>query len=89
MAPCFEDQEASLSNYLQPSISSSVKCGHMAVNWSAGCTTNFVNIGKNVIVASKSGPVETVPTVLVAMALHIISNYTWPGVVDMCVFVTM
>jgi len=28
----FEDKEASLSNYLKPSISSSVNCGHVAAN---------------------------------------------------------
>ena len=34
------------------------------------CWIEFVNyIGRNVIVASKSGPVETVPTILVATAL--------------------
>ena len=60
----------SLSNYLKPSISSSVKCGHVAANRSAGCAAEFVNIGRNVVVALKSGPVETGPTILVATALH-------------------
>ena len=34
-------------------ISSSGNCGHVAANWSAGHTTEFVNIGRNVVVASK------------------------------------
>ena len=46
-----------------------VNCGHVASNWSARCATKFKNIGRNVVVASKSGPVETGSTVLVAMAL--------------------
>ena len=50
-------------------MSSSVKCGHVAAYQSAGHTTEFVNIVKNVVVASKIHPVETGPTVLVAMAL--------------------
>jgi len=57
----------SLSNYID--LYSSVNCGHVAANRSAGRTAEFVNIGRNVVVASKSGPVETGPTVLVAMAL--------------------
>jgi len=37
----------------------------------AGRAAEFVNyIGRNVVVASKSGPVETVPTVPVATALR-------------------
>jgi len=43
-----------LSNYLKPSISSSVNRGHVAVNRSDGRTAEFVNIGRNVVVASKS-----------------------------------
>ena len=31
----------------------------MAASQSAGRTAKFVNIGRNVVVASKSGPVET------------------------------
>jgi len=44
----------SLSNYLKPSISSSVNCGHVAANRSDGRAAEFVNIGRNVVVASKS-----------------------------------
>ena len=47
----------------------SVNCGHMAANWSAGHAAEFKNIGRNVVVVSKSGLVETGPTVLVATAL--------------------
>ena len=54
----------------KPSISSTVNCGHMAANQSARCTAEFVNIGRNVVVALKSGLVETGPTILVAMTLH-------------------
>ena len=43
----------------------------MAANQSAGRAAEFVNIGRNVVVASKSGPVETGPTVLVAVALYV------------------
>ena len=45
------------SNYLKPSSSSSVNCGHVhvAANWSSGRTDKFVDIGRNVVVASKSG----------------------------------
>jgi len=43
----------SLSNYLKPSISSSVNCGHVAANQSAGYAAEFVNIGRNMVVASK------------------------------------
>ena len=48
----------------------SVNCGHVALYQSAGRVVKFVNIGRNLVVASKSGPVETVPTVLVATALN-------------------
>ena len=49
----------------------------MAANWSAGCAAEFVNMNHNAVVASKSGPVETGPTVLVTMALlHCNSIYT-------------
>jgi len=48
----------------------SVNCGRVAANWSAGHATEFENIGRNVVVVSKSGPVETGPTVLVATALE-------------------
>jgi len=41
----------------------------MAANWSAGRAAKFENVGRNEVVASKSGPVETGPTVLVATAL--------------------
>ena len=38
----------------------------------AGRAAEFVNyIGRNVVVASRSGPVETVPTVPVATALSV------------------
>ena len=37
-------------------ISSSVNCGCVAANRSAGHIAEFVNIGKNVVVASKIGP---------------------------------
>ena len=47
----------------------SVSSGHMALYWSAGRTAEFENIGRNVVVASKSGPVETGPTIQVATAL--------------------
>ena len=48
----------------------SVNCGHMALYRSAGCTAEFKNIGRNVVVASKSGPVKTGPTILVVATLH-------------------
>ena len=41
----------------------------MALYQSAGRATELENIGRNVVVASKSGPVETGPTILVATAL--------------------
>jgi len=66
---CFEDKEASLSNYFKTSISSSVNCGPVAANRSAGHAAEFVNIGRNVVVASKSGRVETRPTQPVTTAL--------------------
>ena len=47
----------------------SVKSDHVAANWSAGHAAEFNNIGRNVVVVSKSGLVETGPTVLVATAL--------------------
>ena len=43
----------------------------MAAKQSTRHTAEFMNIDRNVVVASKSGPVETGPTVLVAMALHV------------------
>ena len=46
-----------------------VNCGHVSANQSAWCAAKFVNIGRYVVVASKSGPVETGPTILVATAL--------------------
>ena len=66
---CSEDYEASLSNHLKPSISSSVNFGYVTANRSAGHAAKFVNIGRIVVLVSKSGQVETRPTVLVAMAL--------------------
>ena len=42
----------------------------MAANQSAGHTAEFMNIGRNVVVTLKIGPVETGPTVLVATALN-------------------
>ena len=44
---------------------------YMVANWSAGHTIEFKNIGKNVVVASKS---ESGPTALVAPVLQI-DNY--------------
>ena len=41
----------------------------MALYRSAWHAAEFENIGRNVVIASKSGPVETEPTVLVATAL--------------------
>ena len=38
---CFKGKEASLSNHLKPSISSSVNCGHVAANRSAGRAAEF------------------------------------------------
>jgi len=49
----------------------SVNCGRVAANWSAGRTAEFE---RNVAVVSKSGPVETRQTLLVATAL-ICSEY--------------
>jgi len=43
----------------------------MAANPSAGCAAEFVNTGRNVVVASKSGPVVTGPTVPVATDLKL------------------
>ena len=40
--------------YLKPSISSSINRGHVAANRSDGRAAEFVNIGRNVVVASKS-----------------------------------
>ena len=42
----------------------------MAANRSAGRAAEFVNVGRNVVAALKSGPVETGPTVPVATALQ-------------------
>jgi len=39
---------------MKPSISSSVICGHVAANQSDMHAAEFVNIGRNVTVASKS-----------------------------------
>ena len=47
----------------------SVNYGHMALYRSARRSAKFKNTGRNMVVASKSGPVETRPTVLVATAL--------------------
>ena len=44
----------------------------MAANWSAGRAAEFE------AVASKRGPVETKPTVLVTMVLH--PEYFWEGI---------
>jgi len=51
----------------------SVNCGHVAANRSARhvYAAEFENIGRNVVVASKSGLVETRPNVLVATALRV------------------
>ena len=42
----------------------SVNCGRDAANRSAGHAVEFENTGRNVVVVSKSGLVETGPTVL-------------------------
>ena len=47
----------------------SVNCDCVAANQPAGRTAKFENIGRNVVVVSKSGLVETRPTILVATAL--------------------
>ena len=47
----------------------------MGANQSARCTAKFVNIGRNVVVALNSGPVETGPTILVATALYKHGDY--------------
>ena len=47
----------------------------MAANRSAGRAAEFENIGRNVVVASKRGLIETGATVLVATALH--AEYFW------------
>ena len=48
----------------------------MALYQSAGRATELENIGRNVVVASKSGPVETRPTILVATTLCMASSDT-------------
>ena len=58
-------------------ISSSVNCGYVAANWSVRCTAEFMNIGRNVIVALKSGPVETGPPILVATALPCLTSHLY------------
>ena len=58
-----------LSNYLKPLISISITCGHMAANRSRGRAAKFMNIGRDVVVASKSGLVETKPIIPMATAL--------------------
>ena len=47
----------------------SVNCGHVALYRSARVRRSIREIGRNVVVASKSGPVETRPTGLVAASL--------------------
>ena len=49
---------------------SSVNYGHVAANRFARHAAKSVNIGRNVVVASKSGLVQIGPTVLVATALY-------------------
>ena len=44
---------------------------------SAGHTAKFMNIGRNVVVASKSGPVETGPTTLVVTALPCLTSHLY------------
>jgi len=44
----------------------------MAANRSAGHTAKFVNISRNVIIASKSGQAETQPTQPVTTALNVV-----------------
>ena len=39
-----------------------------------GTPLNFMNIGRNVVVASKSGRVETGPSALVATALRVMGE---------------
>ena len=47
----------------------------MAANRSAGRAAEFVNVGRNVVAALKSGPVETGPTVPVATALYMLLSW--------------
>ena len=61
---CFEDLEVLLSNYLQPLISTLSTVPTWPYTGLPGAPPNYV------VVASKSGPVETVPTVMVATALN-------------------
>ena len=49
----------------------SVNLSCTAANQSAGCAAEFENIDRNVVVVSKSGPIETGPTILVATALNL------------------
>ena len=56
----------------------SINYRQMAANRSAGHAAKFENIGRNVVVASKRGLIETGATVLVAMALH--AEYFWEGI---------
>ena len=49
-------------------ISSSVNCGCVAANWSAGRATEFVNIGRNVVVASE----------VVRLKLGQLYRWLWP-----------
>ena len=67
---CFKDQEALLLFKLFAAIGL-YPVNYMVANWSAGHTIEFKNIGKNVVVASKS---ESRPTALVATVLPI-DNY--------------
>jgi len=60
---CFRKLFAAIDLY-------SVTCGHMALYRSAQHAVEFENIDRNVVAASKSGPVETGPTVLLATALE-------------------
>ena len=57
----------------------SVNCGHVALYQSARRITEFENIGRNVVVASERGLVETGPTILVATALLHVDTppYKW------------
>ena len=74
---CIEDYKALLSNYLQPLISTLSTITTWLPTGLLGCATKFENIGRNVVVASERGSVETGPTVLVATALH--PEYCWEG----------
>ena len=61
---CFEDLGSVAFKLFAAIDLYSVNCGRMAAKRSAKRTAEFKSIGRNVVVVSKSGPVETGPTVL-------------------------